>query len=116
MLKTLQSVHPMLLLLIASILEASGDAVIRTGIYNHAGLIRIALFVLATMLLFAYVCLLNLAPLEFGRVVGLYVATLFVIFQVINLIAFRAWPTLPVTVGGALIIAGGAITAFWTPV
>ena len=64
MLKTLQSFHPMLLLLIATVLEASGDAVIRIGIYNHAGLIRIALFVLATMLLFAYGCLLNLAPLD----------------------------------------------------
>jgi hypothetical protein len=116
MLKTLQSFHPMLLLLIATVLEASGDAVIRIGIYNHAGSLRIALFVLAAVLLFGYGCLLNLAPLEFGRVVGLYVATLFVIFQLINLIAFRAWPTLPITIGGGLIIAGGAITAFWTPV
>jgi hypothetical protein len=54
-----------------------------------------------------------LAPLEFGRVVGLYIATLFVIWQVINFIAFRSLPSLPIYVGGALVIAGGAIITFW---
>jgi hypothetical protein len=38
-------------------------------------------------------------------VVGLYIATLFVVWQVINFIAFRAFPTIPILVGGALVIA-----------
>jgi hypothetical protein len=114
-LKYLQNVHPLILLIAATVLEASGDAVVRMGIYNHAGLIRVALFFAGAVLLFCYGSLLNLAPLEFGRVVGLYIATLFVVWQLINLIAFRSLPTLPTLVGGALIIAGGAIVTYWAP-
>ncbi len=44
----------------------------------------------------AYGSFLNLAPLEFGRVVGLYIATLFVVWQVINFVVFRSVPTLPI--------------------
>ena len=74
------------------------------------------LFLGAAVLLFGYGLFLNLAPLEFGRVVGLYIATLFVVWQVINYIAFRTLPNLPILVGGALILAGGAITTFWKPI
>ena len=58
---------------------------------------------------------LRLGPqsLEFGQVVGLYIATLFVVWQVINLLAFRSWPTIPIGVGGALIVAGGLLVSFW---
>ena len=115
MLKILQSVHPLILLVIATTLEVSGDAVIRMAIYNHAGAIRIGLFLAGATLLFGYGSFLNLAPLEFGRVVGLYIATLFVVWQLINFIAFRSVPTLPMVVGGALVIAGGAIITFWKP-
>jgi hypothetical protein len=66
-------------------------------------------------LLFGYGLAVNLAPLDFGRVVGLYIATLFVVWQVINLIAFRTLPNLPIAVGGTLIIAGGLIVTFWRP-
>jgi small multidrug resistance family-3 protein len=59
--------------------------------------------------------LLNLTPLDFGRVVGLYIATLFVVWQVINYIAFRTLPSLPILVGGVLIVIGGAITTYWKP-
>ena len=44
---------------------------------------------------------------NFGQVVGLYIATLFVVWQVINFMFFRTLPTLPILVGGALIVAGG---------
>jgi len=115
MLKILQSVHPLILLVIATTLEVSGDAVLRMAIYNHAGALRILLFLAGAALLFGYGSFLNLAPLQFGRVVGLYVATLFVVWQPINYIAFRALPTLPTLVGGALILAGGAIVTFWRP-
>jgi hypothetical protein len=114
-LKALQNIHPLILLLIATTLEASGDAIIRSGIYHHVGVIRIALFIAGAVLLFGYGSFVNLSPLEFGRVAGLYIATLFVVWQVINLIAFRALPTMPIAVGGALIIAGGAIATFWKP-
>ena len=45
--------------------------------------------------------------------VGLYIATLFVVWQVINFVAFRSLPTLPVVIGGVLILAGGSIVTFW---
>lgn len=111
----LQGIPAVLLLVVATILEVSGDAVVRMALYNHVGLVRFALFLGGAALLFGYGTFLNLAPLEFGQVVGLYLATLFVVWQVINFLAFRALPTLPIIVGGALLIAGGAIITFWKP-
>jgi small multidrug resistance family-3 protein len=100
-------------LVIATALESSGDAIVRMGLQQHAGLIRVLLFLAGAALLFGYGVMLNLAPLEFGRVVGLYIATLFVMFQIVNFIAFHATPTVPILVGGALIVAGGAIVSLW---
>jgi len=102
-------------LIVATIVEVSGDATLRIALYNHPGLTpaRIGLFALGAGLLFAYGTFLNLAPLEFREVVGLYIATLFVVWQVINFIFFRTVPTLPILVGGSLIVAGGAIVSFW---
>jgi hypothetical protein len=113
--KLLQGAQPIVFLLVATILEVSGDAVIRSGLYNHAGLMRLGLFLLGAALLFGYGSFLNLAPIEFGQVVGLYIATLFVVWQIINFVAFRHAPTLPILVGGVLIIIGGAIVSFWKP-
>src|SRR5476649_2056519 len=52
--KALQNIHPLILLIIATTLEASGDAVIRIGIYNHVGAIRVTLFFAGAALLFGY--------------------------------------------------------------
>jgi hypothetical protein len=111
--KALQSIHPLVFLLIATSLEVGGDAAIRVGLYNHTGLLRLGLFLGGGALLFGYGTFLNLAPLEFGQVVGLYLATLFVVWQIVNFLVFRAMPTLPILIGGALIIAGGSIVSFW---
>jgi small multidrug resistance family-3 protein len=46
-------------------------------------------------------------------VVGLYIATLFVMWQAVNLIVFRSPPGVPVLFGGVLIVAGGLIVTFW---
>jgi hypothetical protein len=102
-------------LIAATVLEVSGDAVVRIALHNHSGLTsaRIALFVLGAILVFGYAACLNLAPLEFSQVVGLYIATLFIIWQVINFTFFRAIPTLPILVGGAMIVAGGIVVSFW---
>lgn len=105
--------HPLLLLIIATVLEVSGDAIVRMAIYEHSGAVRISLLVVGAALLLGYGSFLNLAPIEFGKIVGLYIATLFVVWQVINFIAFRSLPTLPIIVGGALVISGGAIITFW---
>ena len=100
-------------LLIATTLEVSGDAIVRLAIYNHGGMIRLALMLAGAVLLFGYGFSLNLAPVEFRHVVGLYIATLFVIWQTINFIVFRSAPNLPILVGGAMIVTGGLIVTFW---
>ena len=102
-------------LLIATTLEAGGDAVVRLAMYDHAGPARIALMVVGAALLFGYGVGLNLAPLAFGQVVGLYIATLFTVWQVVNLVVFRMFPTVPTAVGGTLIIVGGLLVTFWKP-
>ena len=86
---------------------------IRKALFNHAGAARLALFLLGAALLAGYGTFLNLAPLEFGQVVGLYIATLFVMWQIITFIAFRTLPTVPIMLGGILIVTGGMIVSFW---
>lgn len=113
--KALLGAHPLVFLLIATTLEVSGDAIVRMAIYDHAGPVRIALFLAGAALLLGYGSALNLAPFDFGRVVGLYIATLFVVWQVVNFVAFRSVPTLPMWVGGSLVVAGGAIITYWRP-
>jgi hypothetical protein len=115
MLKALQNFPIPLLLLVATTLEVSGDAIVRMGLYQHAGLLRLACFLGGAALLFGYGFFLNSAPVEFGRIVGLYIATLFVVWQIINFVAFRTVPDLPIGVGGALVISGGLIITFWRP-
>jgi hypothetical protein len=113
MIKALQSIPVPVLILIATTLEVSGDAVVRLAIYDHAGPIRAAWFLAGAALLLGYGYFLNIAPVEFGRIVGLYIATLFVVWQIINLLVFRTPPGLPVWVGGTLVVAGGLIVTFW---
>jgi uncharacterized membrane protein YhaH (DUF805 family) len=111
----LQGIPTLILLLIATILEVSGDAVVRKALYDHGGTGRALLLCLGAALLLGYGTFLNLSPLEFGQVVGLYLATLFIVWQIINFLAFRATPSLPSVVGGSLVIIGGAIITFWKP-
>jgi small multidrug resistance family-3 protein len=98
---------------IATIFEAFGDAIVRLGIAQTSWLTRGSLFMAGAILLFGYGLSVNLAPVEFGRVVGLYIATLFVVWQLVNWIVFQSLPTAPVLAGGALIVAGGAVVTFW---
>lgn len=113
MLDTLKHIHPIFFLIVATTIEVSGDAIIRVGLYHHAGTYRLLLFVMGMLLLFGYGFFLNLAPVEFRQVVGLYIATLFVVWQVINVAFFRTLPTVPILVGGVLIVAGGLVVTFW---
>ncbi len=115
MFKALQSIPVAVLLLIATLLEVSGDAVVRLAIYRQSGLLRMALILAAALLLLGYGSLLNTAPVAFARIVGLYIATLFVVWQIISFLFFRTLPGLPVWLGGALVVAGGIIVTFWRP-
>lgn len=101
------------LLLVATTLEAGGDAVVRAGLHHQATGARIVLMLLGGTMLFCYGVVLNQAPFDFGRLIGAYVATFFVVGQVINLVAFGTSPSVPVAVGGLLIISGGAVITLW---
>jgi small multidrug resistance family-3 protein len=81
MITVVQNIHPLVFLLIATTLEVTGDSLVRKAIYEHAGLARIALVLTGAALLLGYGVSLNLAPLEFRQVVGLYIATLFIVWQ-----------------------------------
>ena len=111
--KLLAGMPVLAFLVVATALEVSGDALVRKALYEHAGPARLGLFLLGAALLAGYGTFLNLAPLEFGQVVGLYIATLFVMWQIINFAFFRELPTLPILVGGVLIVTGGLIVSFW---
>ena len=104
---------PLALLALATSLEASGDAIIRIGLRPHAMPMRVLLMLAGAVILFGYGVALNLAPLDWGRLIGAYVATFFVVGQIINLVVFSTAPTLPIVVGGIFIIAGGAIVTLW---
>jgi hypothetical protein len=111
--KLLADMPVLAFLIVATALEVSGDALIRKSLFEHAGLARLGLFALGAILLAGYGTFLNLAPLEFGQVVGLYIATLFVMWQLINFLFFRSLPTAPILAGGVLIVVGGLIVSFW---
>ena len=115
MIKPVQNISPLVFLLVATTLEVTGDALVRLAIYKHVGLARIAFGLIGAVLLLGYGISLNFAPLEFRQVVGLYIATLFIVWQVINAIVFRTFPNVPIALGGALIVAGGLIVTFWKP-
>ena len=100
-------------LLVATTLEAFGDATVRTGLGQGTLAQKLPYFLGGAVLLFGYGLSLNLAPAEFNRVVGLYIATLFVVWQIVSFVTFRSLPDIGVLVGGGLIIAGGLVVTFW---
>lgn len=113
MIKCLSQIHPLVFILIASIFEVCGDAIVRNSIYNQLGIARAGFMLLGATCLFIYGYSVNLAPVEFGQVAGLYIATLFIVWQVINYFAFGTLPTIPIIAGGALIVIGGLLVTYW---
>ncbi len=102
-----------LFVLTATILEAFGDAIVRVALHHSSLPVRIALYLVGGTLLTLYGTSLNLAPVDFAAATGMYVATLFVVFQITNYIFFRAIPTPGVLAGGTLVVAGGLIVSVW---
>ncbi len=102
-----------LFVLLATVLEATGDAVVRIALKQPPVPARIGLFLIGGVFLTLYGTSLNLAPVEFAAVTGMYVATLFVVFQIANYVFFRTAPTGAVMAGGLLIVTGGLIVSLW---
>jgi len=97
----------------ATIFEAVGDAVMRIALHYHMMPGRILLFGYETVLLAMYGASLNLAPVEFATATGIYLASLFIAFQVVNYLFFRHTPGPGVLLRGTFILTGAAIIYFW---
>jgi hypothetical protein len=101
-----------LFVLAATVFEAFGDATVRIALHHPSPSARIGFFLAGSLLLALYGTSLNLAPVEFASVTGMYIALLFVVFQITNFIFFHVLPTRSVYVGGAFIVTGGLIVLF----
>jgi small multidrug resistance family-3 protein len=97
-------------LFLAAVLEAGGDAVVRTGIHA-SGTAKTLLMLAGAVILFAYGYAVNAPAWDFGKLLGIYVVFFFVVAQIINFFAFKQVPGVAVIVGGLLIISGGAVIA-----
>jgi len=103
----------LLILLAAAVLEAGGDALVRLGLHTNSWLVRGSFFALGAVVLFAYGLTVNAPAWDFGKLLGIYVTLFFVVAQAINWWAFGVAPSLPILVGGGLILAGGLLITFW---
>jgi small multidrug resistance family-3 protein len=104
-----------ILLFVAAVLEAGGDALVRVGLHSSTLSNRLVLFLAGAVVLFAYGVAVNAPPWDFGKLLGVYVTLFFVVAQAINLIFFHVRPDPPILAGGALIVAGGLVITFWRP-
>lgn len=97
------------ILLLAALLEAGGDALVRSGLRGG----RILGLALGAAVLFAYGVTINLPRWDFGRLLGVYIALFFVVSQVISVWVFHEHLPLSRLLGGTLIVAGGLVITFW---
>ncbi len=100
-------------LLLAAILEAGGDAIVRTGLHSQTFALRAGLFIAGGVVLFAYGVVVNAPPWDFGKLLGVYVTLFFLVAQVINFVFFGVRPGLPILLGGAMILGGGLVITLW---
>jgi len=99
----------LLLLAIAAFLEAYGDSCFQSALYRSSGMSRTLAFVSGAVSLAAYGLVVNAPRWEFGKLLGVYVVLFFLLAQIVARVKFGQTPTLPIMIGGALIVAGGII-------
>ena len=94
-----------LALLVAAVLEAGGNALLRQSLLRAwwpllmAGIITLGVYGL----------LVNQSGLnfDFGRLMGCYIVAFFIISQILAALIFRDLPSLWTLIGGTLIVMGG---------
>ncbi len=88
----------------AAVLEVGGIALIRMGLLGARGWI-----IAGGAALIVYGLVVNQGLLDFGRLMGAYIAVFFVVSQIIAAMVFQESLGRATLAGGALIIAGGAV-------
>jgi drug/metabolite transporter superfamily protein YnfA len=111
----LNNLLALLTLMAAAILEVCGDALVRQGLNSPSGAGRLAFIALGGFTLLTYGIVVNLPSWDFGRLLGAYIAFFFLVAQLVNYVGFRQTPSLPIWVGGCLIVTGGCLISFWRP-
>ena len=96
---------------IAALLEAWGDSFFQAGFYRSSGMGRILAFAAGTVVLACYGSAVNVPRWDFGKLIGAYVLMFFVMAQVVAKVRFGQSPTMPIYIGGSLIVAGGLVIA-----
>jgi drug/metabolite transporter superfamily protein YnfA len=96
-------------LAIAAFLEVYGDSCFQSALYRASGMNRTLAFAGGALSLAAYGLVVNAPRWEFGKLLGVYVVIFFLLAQLVARVKFGQTPTLPILIGGALILAGGVI-------
>ena len=91
-------------LLMAALLEVSGDALTRMGLRG-----RPMLLAAGGLTVFVYSVVVNQGRFDFGRLMGAYIAVFFLVSQAIAFAFFRDTPNYKTLAGGVLIVIGGAV-------
>lgn len=99
------------ILILAALLEAGGDALVRAGLRSQTAGLRVFLFAIAGVALLLYGLTVNAPLWDFGKLLGLYVVLFFVVAQLMSWIFFHQPPGRATWIGGALIVAGGCVIA-----
>ena len=100
-------------LTIAAFLEAWGDSFFQAGFYRSSGFARILMLLAGGVVLALYGSTVNVPRWDFGRLLGVYVALFFLAAQLLAKLRFDQSPTPPIYLGGAMIVSGGLVMAFW---
>jgi drug/metabolite transporter superfamily protein YnfA len=97
------------ILVLASVLEVGGDALVRIGLHSYGYSLAAGAFTLV-----AYGVLVNQTSVDFNRLMGIYIAVFFVVSQAISLILFKQIPDDRIILGGGFIVAGGLLILLMT--
>jgi small multidrug resistance family-3 protein len=99
----------LVLLVAAAVLEVGGDAAIRHGLVRSAWL----WLAVGAGALVAYGFVVNGdRAVDFGRLMGVYIAVFFVVGQVVGVVLLGERPATSLLLGGGMIVAGGLVIQF----
>ncbi|HWF09035.1 MAG TPA: hypothetical protein VG297_11260 [Bryobacteraceae bacterium] len=96
------------ILLLAAMLEAGGDTLVRLGLRSSGGSRWMAMAA-GGLVLFGYAVMVNASDWDFGKVIGVYIMFFFLVAQLLSWVAFREVPSMGRWIGGALIAAGAIV-------